>query len=220
MLYKKNDVDDRSRNGSNAANSPKREIVTLMMAVEKTAGEPNHANGYSIDVMANFFRKQCDFSEFIICYNDEEILQVNQLFERIADSLNFNVYLQRKVLEQFKGKFTADQLACIFQAFNGIWLQYVGKSDVFAKQELFDYIDFEGREIFDLGDVEAFKGIVKSINPLEFDVFVNVVLEFWGMNSKMVEMLFDYLKKDGSDSSKKQIPWFTILTHIDAVFQA
>jgi len=39
-MFKNDDkVDDRSRNGSNAGNPPKREIVTLIKAVEKTAGE-------------------------------------------------------------------------------------------------------------------------------------------------------------------------------------
>jgi len=34
MLNKKNDVDDSSRNGSNAANPPMREIVNLITATE------------------------------------------------------------------------------------------------------------------------------------------------------------------------------------------
>lgn len=189
-------VDDRSRNGSNADKSPKRAIVTLIKAVEETAGERNHTNGYSLDVMANFFRKHHNFDDYVTCYNDTERQQVNELFERIAESLDFNVYLQRKVLANLQGKFTADQLACIFQAYNGIWLQYAGKSDVFAKQKLFDYIDNEGMVLYDLGDVEAFKATIQSLNPFEFDVFVNVIQELWGMGGKMMERSVNYLKSD------------------------
>jgi hypothetical protein len=164
MLNKKNDVDDRSRNGSNAENSPKREIVTLMKAVEKTAGVPNHVNGYSIDVLANFFRKNYDFAEFIICYNDDEIMQVNQLFERVTDCLDFVVYLQRKVAERLKGKFTADQLACIFHAYNGIMVTYAGKSTTLIKEVLFDFIDKEGNTMYDIGNPETFKAKIGLIN--------------------------------------------------------
>ena len=39
MLNRSENVDDRSRNGSNAEHPPKREIVSLIKAVEKTAGE-------------------------------------------------------------------------------------------------------------------------------------------------------------------------------------
>ena len=180
-------VANRSRNESNAGKSPERAIVTLIKAVEETAGARNHNNGYSLDVMANFFREHHNFDDYVTCYNDTERQQVNELFERIAESLDFNVYLQRKVLENLQGKFTADQIVCMFQAYKGIWLQYVGKSDVFAKQELFDYIDNEGMGLYDLGDIEAFKALINSINPIEYDVFVNVIQEFWGMDSKMVE---------------------------------
>lgn len=196
MSEKKEKVDDRSRNGSNAEKSPERAIVTLIKAVEETAGERNHNNGYSLDVMANFFREHHNFDDYVTCYNDTERQQVNELFARIAESLDFNEYLQRKVLANLKGRFTADQLACIFQAYNGIWLQYAGNSDVLAKQELFDYIDNEGMVLYDLGDVDAFKVLINSINPIEYDVFVNVIQEFWGMDSKMVERLINYLKSD------------------------
>lgn len=196
-MYKNcENVDDRSRNGRNTEKSPVRAIVTLIKAVEETAGERNHANGYSLDVMANFFREHHNFDDYVTCYNDTERQQVNELFERIAESLDFNVYLQRKVFEHLKGKFTADQLACIFQAYNGIWLQYAGKSDVFAKLELFDYINNEGMVLYDLGDVEAFKVLINSINPIEFDVFVNVIQELWGMGGKMMERSVNYLKSD------------------------
>lgn len=39
MIINNENVDDRSRNGSNAEHPPKREIVSLNKAVEKTAGE-------------------------------------------------------------------------------------------------------------------------------------------------------------------------------------
>ena len=230
MINKNANVDDRSRNGRNPEKSPVRAIVTLIKAVEETAGERNHANGYSLDVMANFFREHHNFDDYVTCYNDTERQQVNELFERIAESLDFNVYLQRKVLENLQGKFTAEQLSCIFQAYNGIWIQYSGKSDVFAKQELFDYIDNEGMELYDLGDVEAFKGLINSINPIEYDVFVNVIQEFWGMDSTMVKRLVNYLKSDTltvahskvsniSENIKKQISWVTFITQKDAFSQ-
>jgi len=196
MIINNENVDDRSRNGSNAENSSDRENVTLIKAVEKTAGKRNHDNGYSLDVLANAFKKHHELSECVKCSDEIEQHQVDELFARVADCLDFNVYLHRNVTTRLKGVFTSDQLACIFQAYNGILIKYTGMSDVHAKQELYDYVDFEGKLLYDLGNVDEFKSKIESMNPIEYDVFVNVIQEFWGMDSKMVESLINYLKSD------------------------
>lgn len=195
-MYKNNDkVDDRSRNGSNAENSSDRENVTLIKAVEKTAGKRNHDNGYSLDVLANAFKKHHELSE-CVKYSDEiEQHQVDELFARVADCLDFNVYLHRNVTTRLKGVFTSDQLACIFQAYNGILIKYTGMSDVHAKQELYDYVDFEGKLLYDLGNVDEFKTKIESMNPIEYDVFVNLIIDFWGMDDDMLGLLHHYLKR-------------------------
>ena len=195
-MYKNNDkVDDRSRNGSNAGNPSDGENVTLIKAVEKTAGKRNHDNGYSLDVLANAFKKHHELSE-CVKYSDEiEQHQVDELFARVADCLDFNVYLHRNVTTRLKGVFTSDQLACIFQAYNGILIKYTGMSDVHAKQELYDYVDFEGKLLYDLGNVDEFKTKIESMNPIEYDVFVNLIIDFWGMDGDMLALLHHFLKR-------------------------
>jgi hypothetical protein len=122
-------ANDHSKNGRSAAKSQewKKEGSNLIKAVHKTAGERNHMHGYSLDILANFFRKNNDFAKFVNPANENERIQVNELFARVTDCLDFNIYLQRKVATHLKGKFTSDQLECIFQAFNGIWIQYDDK---------------------------------------------------------------------------------------------
>ena len=195
MFNKNENVDDRSRNGSNAENPSKREMVTLIKAVEETAGERNHINGYSLDVLANSFKKHHELSECINCSDEIEKHQVDELFARVADCLEFNVYLHRNVTIRLLGVFTADQLACIFQAYNGLLLEYRGRLDVNAKQVLFDYIDYVCKEMYDLGNVDEFKAKIQSMNPIEYDVFVNLINEFRGMDDDMIGLLHSILKR-------------------------
>ena len=166
----------------------------------QNVGEPNHHSGYSLDVLANFFNKDSDFGMFFGNMIPEEQSIVNDIFARIADSLDFNVYLQRKVALDFQGKFTDEQLACIIQAYNGIWINYQGESETQIKAILLDYIDHEGQAVYAIGDITAFKKQIESINKFEFEIFVNLILEIWGMGDDMIGNMHTYLL--GDDNSK------------------
>jgi hypothetical protein len=196
MLFQKNIfANDHSRNGRSAAKSPKREKEgsNLIKAVQETAGERNHMHGYSLDILANFFRKTYDFAKFVNPTTENERFQVNELFERIKDCLDFNVSLQRKVATHLKGKFTSDQLSCIFQAYNGIWIQYDNNLETHIKETLYDYINHEGRAMYNIGDVDALIATIESINPFEFEIFVNLILEVWGIEGNMIDRMLDFL---------------------------
>jgi len=188
-------VESRSRNENNTTNVPDRELEgsSLLNTLNQIVGEPNHENGYSSDKLANFFRKNSDFAKFVISSNETDKIQVNKLFERVADCLDFNVYLQRKVATHLKGKFTADQLHCIFQAFNGIWIQYDGNLETHIKETLYDYINHEGSTMFDIGDVNVFKNTIENLNPFEFEIFVNLILEIWGIEENMFNRMQNFL---------------------------
>jgi hypothetical protein len=191
-------ANDHSRNGRSAAETQEggTEGSNLIKAVQETAGERNHEHGYSLDILANFFRKTYDFAKFVNPTTENERFQVNELFERIKDCLDFNVYLQRKVATHLKGKFTSDQLACIFQAYNGIWIQYDNNLETFVKEELYDFIDHEGKAIYNIGDTEAFKAKIESMNPFEFEIFVNLILEVRGIEGNMIDRMLDFLLGD------------------------
>jgi len=49
-----------------------RNVRTALKAVHKTAGERNHLHGYSLDILANFFRKNNDFAKFVNPANENE----------------------------------------------------------------------------------------------------------------------------------------------------
>ena len=176
-------ANDHSRNGRSAAKFPKREKEgsNLIKAVQETAGERNHIHGYSLDILANFFRKTYDFAKFVNPTSENE---------------RFHVYLQRKVATHLKGKFTSDQLACIFQAYNGIWIQYDNNLESFVKEELYDFIDHEGKAMYDIGNADAFKAKMESMNPFEFEVFVNLILEVWGIEGNMIDRIHNFLMGD------------------------
>jgi hypothetical protein len=198
MVLQKNNANEHSTNGHSTAKSQARDkkISDLVKAVNETAGVPNHSHGYSLDILANFFRKNYDFAKFVYLSNENEEIQVNEIFDRIKDCLDFNVFLQRKVATHLKGKFTADQLACIFQAFNGIWIQYDNKLETNIKERLYDFIDHEGKAMYNIGDADAFKTKIESMNPFEFEIFVNLILEVWGMEGKMIDRMHDFLLSD------------------------
>lgn len=199
MLNKNSNVDDRSRNESNAVKPSDSEIVTLIKIVEKMVGGRDHSKGYSLEALANSFTKHYELSKCINCTNEIEKYQVDELFARVADYLDFNLYLHRLVVNNLRGVFTTDQLACIFQAYNGTLIMYKDQRDGDAKQGLFDYIDYEGKLIYNLGNIDEFKAIIHSINPIEFDVFVNLIIELWDTKGKKFGLLFDFLtSNDGS----------------------
>ncbi len=88
MLLRKDIIaNDHSRNGRSAAESIKREKEgsNLIKAVNNTADERNHLQGYSLDILANFFRKNYDFAKFVYPTNDYERIQVNESFDKVTD---------------------------------------------------------------------------------------------------------------------------------------
>jgi hypothetical protein len=198
MFKPKNNANDHSKNGRSTAKFPKREKEdsNFIRAVIETTGERNHMHGYSLDVLANFFRKNYDFAKFVNPTNENERIQVNELFERVTDCLDFNVYLQRKVATHLKGKFTSDQLACIFQAYNGIWIKYDNRLETFVKEELYDFIDHEGKAMYNIGDANAFKTKIDSMNPFEFEIFVNLIMEVRGIEGNVIERMHEFLLSD------------------------
>ena len=176
MLKSNENVDDRSRNGSNAENFPKRENVSFIKMVEKTLGRRNLISNYSMWQITKFFRIH-EFADFVVCNNEEERQQSNEFFRRVAYYLIFNRHLRTKVRELYYFKFTSNQLACINHVYKGIYVPVGEYDELYPKWLLFDYIDNEGENTFDLGDTEAFKTRIQSINQIKFEIFVNSIIE-------------------------------------------
>jgi hypothetical protein len=169
--------------------------LNLIEAVKATAGECNFKHGYSLEKLANFFRYNTNFAKFMTNPNKDHEIQIFKMFGRVSESLDFNVYLHRKVATHLKGKFTKDQLCCIFQAYNGVWVRYNDMVDIMIKDNLYDYIDFEGKKMYILGDVEEFKAKIEAIDPFEFEAFVNLILEAWNVTGEFsIGKLLDSLK--------------------------
>jgi hypothetical protein len=171
--------------------------LDIIEYVDIIIGKPNHKNGYSTDKLAFFFQRNSDFARFVANTNEEDEVQINEIFARVTESLHFHVYLQRKVARHLKGVFTSDQLCCIFQAFNGILVRNDDRSDISIKESLYDYINHEGKGRCDLGDVDAFKAKIEAINLFEFEIFINLVLEAWDIEvGNAIGRLHNYLMSD------------------------
>lgn len=196
-------ADDHSRNGHSTETPKKGNAENILILLMQNVGVPNHHSGYSLDVLANFFNKDIDFASYCGTLIPEEQSLLNDIFSRIADNLDFNVYLQRKVAVDFQGKFTDEQLACIFQAYNSIWINYQGESETQTKSILLDYIDHEGQAVYAIGDITAFKELIESINKFEFEIFVNLILEIWGMGNDMIGNMHTYLLFDSDAKNLK-----------------
>jgi hypothetical protein len=88
LTINENQIADRSRNESNAVDTHERENESpnLIKAVIKTAGDRNHRNGYSLDILANFFRNNYESAKFVKCNKEDKRLQINEIFESVAHS--------------------------------------------------------------------------------------------------------------------------------------
>jgi hypothetical protein len=161
--------------------------------VQKTVGDRNHCDGFSLNKIAEFFNAKFGYMQYSIGGSFSK-----KLMGRVTKSLQFNVVLHSMVMETVQGKFTKDQLCCIFQAFNGITFRYV-ELPFFLKEGLFNFIEYEGQSMYDLGDVDAFKNKIDSLSSIEFAVFVDLIIEKWGYegtDDEGLSQLLNYLKKE------------------------
>lgn len=196
MINRSENVDDRSRNGSNAENFPKWKDLSFIKKVETTLEEPDLVNGYSLWRIRHFFSIHRDFSDFVVCNNEKERLQSNEFFKRIYNCLDFNCNLRANVMELFVQEFTSNQLACIDQVYKH-YTRCGGNDDLYPKWLLFDYIDNEGKNTYDLGDKGALKARIQSINQIEYEVFVNSIIEIFEMEEDLKALELEHLVSDG-----------------------
>ncbi|MGI6322617.1 MAG: hypothetical protein ACOXZO_04785 [Bacteroidales bacterium] len=195
MLKNNENVDDRSRNGSNAESFPKWKDLSFIENVERILIKPNLVNGYSPCQIRRFFELS-DSSDFVVCNNEKERLQSNEFFKRIYNCLDFNCNLQANVMELFVQEFTLNQLACIDQVYKH-YIRCGRGDDLYPKWLLFDYIDNEGKNLYDLGDKEVLKARIQSINQIEYEVFVNFIIEVFEMEEYDKAVILKHLVSDG-----------------------
>jgi hypothetical protein len=50
--------------------------------------------------------------------------------------------------------------------------------------------------MYDIGNADAFKAKMESMNPFEFEVFVNLILEVWGIEGNMIDRIHNFLMGD------------------------
>jgi len=196
MSKKNENVDDRSRNGSNAESFPKWENLSFIKKVETTLEEPDLVNGYSLWRIRYFFSIHRDFSDFVVCNNEKERQQSNEFLERVTNCIDFNCRLRANVINHFRHEFTSNQLACISHVYK-FYLPCAAFEDLYPKWLLFEYIDNEGKNTYDLDYTEAFKARIQSINQIEYEVFVNSIIELFEMKEDLKALEFEYLAKDG-----------------------
>lgn len=168
-----------------------------MDTINETVGEMNHVNGHSTEKLAKFFQQNIVFGEFEKPTVTEELI-LGTMFQRVSESLDFLVSLQRKVLTHIERKFTSEQLSFIFQTFNSTMVDYNSISGDWIKQSLLENINSEGR-IYDLGDLDDFKTKIVESNTFELEVLVNLIIEAWNMNpynGSLINELLDALKSD------------------------
>ena len=201
MSKKNENVDDRSRNGSNAENSAKSGNLSFIQRVEKTLGRRALINDYSLWQITKFFRIH-KFADFVVCNNEEERQRTNEFFKRVSFSLIFHRHLRTQVGELYYFKFTSNQLACINQVYKDIYIPVGEYDELYPKWLLFEYIDNEGKNTFDLGDTEAFKTRIQSINQIKFEIFVNLIIETWEADKDKIALRCEYLAKDWRDIRK------------------
>lgn len=126
---------------------------------------------------------------------NDETVKHRKMNEKSKKSIQFHIYLHQTFTFHFSKRFTEPQLACLFQFFNGCINDYTGTWSMGQKATFIEYIDIEGKKLYDLGDVESFKENIKSITDIEFDVLSDFIVEKWNTNQNL-DLLFELLAKN------------------------
>lgn len=196
-------AEDHSRNVSRTETSEGIENaqITLNVKINKNVGFliQNVSNEPTIQLLDDCQYIEVDTSKNNRCKDeveDERVKQVsNKISKKLRKCLSFNSYLHRTFIYHYRGRFTVEQLCCLFQFFNGCLNDYTEHWTMGQKFTFLEYIDIEGKNLYDLGDVESFKKNIKSISDIEFDVISNFIVEQWNTNSNF-ELLFQQLAKN------------------------
>ena len=101
MKHKKIIANDRSRNGHSTETSKRgnSESLNLLESIVQYTRESNYDNRYPLDVLEKFFHMDINIASYFKNIIPHEQSLVNEIFGQIADSLSFNTYLQRKMVE-------------------------------------------------------------------------------------------------------------------------
>jgi len=189
---------EQFRTETRTAESIEMEYVnySLMKKIKQTVGKPNSRNQsrYSIERLVEYFQCEDDPSNYIKWEGEDERQELYNLFKDIYERLQFIKLLHHNVKHIFKERLDSEQLSCIFHAFNDVIPNYEDSRDSTPLASLIDYIDHEGKSKFRLGDVDAFKAEIRLLNPIEFDVFVNLIQESWDANDNISEIIEDLAK--------------------------
>lgn len=155
--------------------------------------------GYTPEELADILRKNDDSYDFFVFYDKDESQCMDEFSKALIESLDLSNVVHFMAIDELKGLFTTQQLCCIFQAFNGIQVDWGMSQFNSLKSEVFDYIECFGRDIYDLGDIEEFENKINSIHPITFNLFVSMIIMSWniiGKNKYSSNNLLKCLKSD------------------------
>jgi hypothetical protein len=199
MENKINNAEEHSRNETRTVENIGMEHVnySLMQKIKSTIGEPNSRNrsGFSLERLAEYFQCEDDPSNYVKWEHEDERQELYELFNDINERLQFILFLHHNAKSNLLGGFSSAQLSCIYNAFNAVVPKYEDRGDSSQLAILIDYIDHEGKSKYELGDVDAFKAQIRSLNPIEFEVLVNLIKEHWDSKDNLLATI-KYLAKD------------------------
>lgn len=146
---------------------------------------------FSTKILADFFKER-DCYKFFNLKDANEKERIWHLFNQVSEHLCFVNHLHSFVKVLVKGKFTLNQLSCIFQCYNNTLYKNEGIS--FRQYDLIEYIEVEGQYSYDLGNVNDFISEIKSLDPILYEVLVHVIIDAW--NSERLSEVFNDLLGD------------------------
>ncbi|MCU4175505.1 hypothetical protein [Carboxylicivirga sp. N1Y90] len=169
-------VDLRSTSSTSEASNFMEALTSSMLKTRKF-------DSNSLIALASFMNDNEDLAGYISGLDEDESMIVNKSFRTVSNSLNFNCHLHRLVMIELKGVFTSQQLAYIFQAYNGTSIQYNQGWFSNSKDNLLDSIEYGDGVMCYLGDLSEFRTKIASIDHFKFEVFVNLIYESWRSNN-------------------------------------
>ena len=118
---------------------------------------------YSTEMLADFFKER-DIYKFLNLKDADEKERIWHLFNQVSEHLCFVNHLHFFVKFLYKGKFTKNQLCCLFQCYNGTLIHYKDEGISFRQYDLIEYIEIEGQYTYDLGNVDEFIEKIKLLS--------------------------------------------------------
>jgi hypothetical protein len=147
--------------------------IKKLLEIEGSVIKDSNANNNETPIVK--FNSGADIASFFETDDSTAASVIENTFEKVLNDWDLLEYIQEAISRQLVNDFNEGQLACIFEVLTEENLRLDDAAGVELKARVLDYINTEGKLIFNLGNVEEFVAQINSINPIIFTILVSKI---------------------------------------------